>query len=93
MAIVKNHFSCIQAYRTLKKDAKITVREQLMGIFDVKRSRLYDLMRDYYNIPIDEKIAVEQLFISYNIKPEELWKIWQDDSSSMQSSVNEKKKL
>lgn len=74
--IIKNHFSCIDAYRRLEKGDKIDVRNQLMEIFGVKRSRLYDLMNDYYNIPLDEKIAVENLFTHYSIPPTELWKVW-----------------
>ena len=66
------------AYRRLQRQDRRAVRELLMDIYGVKRSRLYDLMNDYYNIPLDEKVAVENLFKNYQIPPEELWKIWQD---------------
>lgn len=81
-AIAKNHYSCLPGYKMLDTKSRKFVRAQLMSIFNVQRSRLYDLIKDYYNIPADEKLAVEQLFFTnYSITPEQLWRTWNNDSN------------
>lgn len=79
--ITKKHYSFEPGINELKAKDIASAKAELQRVIfnrEVSRQQWWRRMKDWENIPVDTKEAIENVFSKYAVPTDKIWKIWRE---------------